>query len=126
MSHSILEQSSRRNFLKSGLLVLSACSLVVPSKNLLADDTTLPILDPADPTATALGYNHEASKVDTAKFPKKAAADGPEQKCNNCSLFQGGGVKVTGKEGDWGKCTIFQGKLVATEGWCNSWLKKQA
>lgn len=77
-------------------------------------------LEESDPTAQALGYAHDASKVDVAKFPKKAGADGASQKCSNCSQFVAGG-----NEAGWGKCNIFPGKLVNAEGWCNTWLAKQ-
>lgn len=77
-------------------------------------------LEESDPTAQALGYMHDASKVDVTKFPKKGAADGASQKCSSCSQFVAGG-----NEAGWGKCNIFPGKLVAAEGWCNTWLAKQ-
>ena len=72
-------------------------------------------LDESDGAATALGYKHDASKVDKAKFPRFAAA----QVCSNCALFQG-------KSGDsWAPCAVVGGKLVAANGWCNVWAKKQ-
>lgn len=71
-------------------------------------------VDEKDPTAVALGYVADASKVDKAKFPK--FADG--QHCGNCQLYQG-------KESDpTAPCAIFGGKKVAEKGWCNSWVKK--
>lgn len=67
-----------------------------------------------DPQAVALGYVHDAKRVDRKKFPK--FADG--QVCSNCSLYQG-------KAGDaWGGCGIFAGKQVAGPGWCTAWAKK--
>ena len=70
-----------------------------------------------DPTAVALGYHHDASKVDTSKWTKRAGADGAKQLCNNCALYvdQGDG---------WGSCSIFQGRLVNGDGWCNAWVAK--
>jgi hypothetical protein len=63
-------------------------------------------LDPSDPTAKTLGYVTKSAK--------------PDQKCENCSQFQG-------KSGDSeGACTIFPGKSVASGGWCMSWVKKLA
>jgi hypothetical protein len=71
-------------------------------------------LDEKDPQAVALGYKHDTSKVDTAKFPKHQMSE----KCSNCQLFQG-------KAGDaWGPCPIFGGKQVSANGWCNSYVKK--
>ena len=39
----------------------------------------------ADPTAQALGYKEDATKVDKAKYAKYAAG----QDCGNCSFYQG-------------------------------------
>ncbi|MCX2980880.1 hypothetical protein EYC98_08380 [Halieaceae bacterium IMCC14734] len=66
-------------------------------------------------TAVALGYLHDATQVDTNKWPKRAGAEGAKQLCNNCALYvdQGDG---------WGGCSIFQNRLVAGEGWCNAWV----
>ncbi len=63
-----------------------------------------------DPAASALGYRHEASQVDTAAYPRKTA----EMVCSNCALWQGG-------DAPWGGCSIFPGKQVAAAGWCNAW-----
>ena len=70
-----------------------------------------------DPTAVALGYVHDASQVDTAKWTKRVGSDGAKQFCNNCALYvdQGDG---------WGGCSIFQNRLVAGAGWCNAWIAK--
>jgi hypothetical protein len=68
----------------------------------------LPHLDPSDPTAKALGYSDDATKVDKTKFPAyKAGA-----KCSTCNFFQG----TTG----YGPCQIFPGKAVNSNGWCAS------
>jgi hypothetical protein len=62
----------------------------------------------------SLGYKHDASQVDKAKFSKYAAGE----HCGNCQLFQG-------KAGeDWGPCPIFGGKLVSVKGWCSAYTKK--
>jgi hypothetical protein len=69
-----------------------------------------PHLSPSDPTAQALGYTEDASKVDKTKFPSyKAGAH-----CATCNFFQG-------KAGDaYGPCQLFPGKAVAATGWCAS------
>ena len=72
------------------------------------------LLDEKDPTAIALGYVADASKVDKAKYPKYAAG----QVCANCALYQG---KATDPAAP---CTLFAGKLVAGKGWCSAWAKK--
>ena len=73
-----------------------------------------PKLEEADPTAAALGYKQDATKVDAAKYPKRAATDN----CAGCQLFQGKASDATGG------CTLFAGKQVATKGWCSAWAKK--
>lgn len=71
-------------------------------------------LDEKDPQAVALGYVHDATRVDAKKFPKYAAG----QLCNNCALYQG-------KAADpWAGCPLFAGKQVAGKGWCSAWAKK--
>jgi hypothetical protein len=67
-----------------------------------------------DPTASALGYKADATKVDQAKFPKYA----PPAACGNCSLYQG---KAGAPDGP---CAIFQGKLVSAAGWCSAYTAK--
>jgi hypothetical protein len=71
-------------------------------------------LDEADPQAKALGYVHDTTKVDKARFPRHAN----DQKCTNCALFQG---KATDA---WGGCPLFGAKQVAGPGWCSAWAKK--
>jgi len=71
-------------------------------------------VDEKDAQAAALGYVHDASKADKAKFKNYAAG----QTCGNCALYQA-------KGGDaWGGCPLFQGKQVAVAGWCSAWAKK--
>jgi hypothetical protein len=71
-------------------------------------------VDPKDPQATALGYVEDTTKADAKKFPKHAN----DQKCSGCQLYSGA---ASAKEGP---CAVFGGKLVAADGWCNSWVKK--
>jgi hypothetical protein len=64
--------------------------------------------------AVALGYKHDASKVDAKKYSAYAAG----KNCGNCTLFQG-------KIGDaWGVCGALGGKQVNSKGWCIAWAKK--
>ncbi|MDH4376621.1 MAG: high-potential iron-sulfur protein [Ramlibacter sp.] len=67
-----------------------------------------------DPQAVALGYLHDATKVDPKKQPKFAAG----RLCNNCALFQGKAADA------WGGCPLFGARQVAGKGWCNAWAKK--
>ena len=73
-----------------------------------------PHLEETDPTAVALGYKNDATKVDAKKFPTHAAGN----ICSGCSLFQG---KPTDA---WAPCAIFAGKQVNAKGWCSAWAKK--
>ena len=74
----------------------------------------LPHLDESDPTAKALGYRQDSSKVDAAKYPRHAAG----QACQKCVQFRG-------NAGDaWGACNIFAGKQVNANGWCSAFAPK--
>lgn len=119
---------SRRNFCKKSLTILAAAPAIVALSNNASAQAAAPTkaLDPANPTAVALGYHEDTSKVDAAKWPKKGQADGANQKCSNCMLYTKGGLKADGKAGDWGVCGIFPQGLVSANGWCNSWAAKPA
>lgn len=123
-----IKDPARRRFMKRSLAVLSAAPLVpfsayvaVPRPASAAD------LQPIDldlPNAKMLGYVHDASEVDTEKFPKRATEEGKKQFCSNCQLLTEGGIKLDDHEGTWGKCALFPTGLVKEEGWCNSWVPK--
>ena len=74
----------------------------------------LPELSETDPTAAALGYRADSSKVDAAKYPNHK----PEQNCSLCNLVQG-------NPGDALRpCAIFPGKSVNAKGWCAAYAAK--
>jgi len=102
----------RRTLLKTaiaGFIATPAAGLITKA---YAADT--PHLDEKDPLAVAMGYVHDATKVDKAKNPQYKAGSA----CHNC-------VQLTGKEGDeWRPCNIFPGKLVHKNGWCKVWSLK--
>ena len=101
----------RRSFLKISSFVAAAVAMGVRAGISTAQGAQV---DEKDATAQSLGYKHDATKVDKAKFPKYAAG----QNCANCQLFQG-------KPGDaWGPCPIFPGKNVNAKGWCSAYIKK--
>lgn len=104
---------SRRAVVKGGLIA----GALVPAMGLLgrpAAAADLPPLDPADPTAKALGFATDSTKVDAAGNPTHKA----EQKCSTCAQY-------LGKTGDArGGCNIFAGKSVPAGGWCRVWAKK--
>ena len=99
---------SRRSFI--ALAGITGAALLAGVRAETARAADAPHLTEADPTAKALGYVEDASKVDKAKFPSyKAGAH-----CATCNFFQG-------KAGDaYGPCQIFPGKAVAGKGWCAS------
>jgi len=66
-----------------------------------------------DPTAKALGYKADGSKVDAAKFKTWAKTN----TCANCNFY-----KV--KDANSGPCMALGNKLVASKGWCSAWVKK--
>jgi hypothetical protein len=102
-------KTSRRTFLMTGVGVAS--TLALGSRVAFAD---APKVDENDPTAQALGYKADASKVDKAKYAKYAAG----QDCGNCQFYQG---KPTDA---FAPCPMFSSKQVATKGWCNAYVKK--
>jgi hypothetical protein len=82
-------------------------------------------LDEKSPQAQALGYYHDASKVDVTKWTRKAGPDGATMNCANCQLVLARGKKADGMDGEWAQCALFQDGLVNIQGWCNSWVQKQ-
>jgi len=100
-------KSSRRTFL---LTSLGAASSLALARQGLAQAAKL---DENDPAAKALGYTHDATTVDKAKYAKYAAGE----HCGNCQFYQGGTA-------DWGPCPLFAGKEVSIHGWCNGYVKK--
>jgi hypothetical protein len=98
---------SRRRFI-SIVPVAAVGALVAPAAFAQAK------LTEADPTAQALGYREDATKVDTKKYASYKAG-------NSCS----GCVQYSGKPGEAsGPCAAFGGKAVSAKGWCMAWVKK--
>ena len=106
-------ETNRRNFIRKTALIVSAPAMAY-SVLANAEET---LIDEANPSAVALGYKHDATAVDTTKFPKKAGPEGAKQLCLNCSLYQP-------KTDVLGGCQIFPGQNVAAAGWCNVWAAK--
>jgi hypothetical protein len=72
----------RRDFLKVGTFTVASIAIAVRlGKPVHAAD---PHIEETDPAAQALGYKHDATKVDKAKFANYKAGD----TCANCQLFQ--------------------------------------
>ncbi|NSL56036.1 high-potential iron-sulfur protein [Uliginosibacterium aquaticum] len=66
-----------------------------------------------DPTAKALGYKADGSKVDAAKFKTWAKTN----TCANCNFYKSANANE-------GSCVALGNKLVAAKGWCSAWIKK--
>ncbi len=107
------ESISRRQFLRGSCATALALGGLSVSNTASAEDVKL---TEDDATAQALGYKHDASTVDVAKYPKRGGEEGKKQFCDNCALYA---IK---EEGDWAPCSLFQNKLVAGKGWCNAWV----
>jgi hypothetical protein len=104
---------SRRAIVKGGLVA----GALLPAIGLMSREAAaaaLPPLDPSDPTAKALGFVNDGSKVDVKAYPTYK----PAQKCGTCAQYQG-------KVGDaTAACTIFAGKSVPQGGWCQVWAQR--
>lgn len=95
---------TRRIFMFQATMACLACPAIAQ---------TAPV-DEASETAVALGYKHDTTLVDAAKFPKHQ----PGQHCANCQFWQ---AKPTDA---WSNCAMFGRKAqVAKNGWCNAWVK---
>ena len=70
-------------------------------------------VEETDETAVALGYKRDTTKIDAKKYP----AHTPEQKCKNCSFWQGSATDATAG------CAMFGRKHIAAEGWCMAYKK---
>jgi hypothetical protein len=108
-----MQKFSRRAIVKSGLIA----GALLPAVGLVSREAAaaaLPPLDPSDPTAKALGFVNDGSKVDAKAYPTYK----PTQKCANCAQFQGKPTDATAA------CTIFAGKSVPAAGWCQVWAQR--
>ncbi len=100
--------SSRRHF----ILTLAPAAVALGAATTLHAQPAK--ADENDPTAKALGYKHDATKVDAAKYPTYVKGS----VCSNCQLYQG-------KASDpWAVCPLLGGKQVNANGWCSAWVKK--
>jgi high potential iron-sulfur protein len=76
-----------------------------------ADDGTI---SESDPTAQALGYRADATKVDSAKYSTYMTG----QTCSNCQFYQG---QATASNAP---CPLLAGKRVDGKGWCKGYVKR--
>ncbi|MEM5384029.1 high-potential iron-sulfur protein [Paraburkholderia phymatum] len=101
-------QSNRREFIVGSVVGLVSAAFL-PHVAYAAEE-----LSETDPSAVALGYRADATKVDKVKFPKYATG----QVCANCQFYQGSASTRTAA------CPLFNGKTVEGAGWCNGYVKK--
>ena len=107
-------RQARRRFLKlatAGVAAAPFCGVCVArlahAQERVEEDEEL---------AQQLGYKHDASEVDPNEWPDYEEGE----TCANCQLYHG-------EEGaEWGPCDIFAGRLVSANGWCVTWLQKEA
>lgn len=107
------EPISRRDALKNLALmagVLAAGQVTHPAQ---AADAA-PHVTATDPTAVALSYFEDSSKVDVKNFPTYT----PTQRCGTCLQFKGQPTDA------FGPCVLFPGKVVSSHGWCKVYVKK--
>lgn len=107
------ELLSRRNALKQCLMLLGAAGALEPITPTQAA-ADLPHVTPEDPTAKALGYIEDSSKVDAKANPTFQSG----QTCHTCLQLQGADGAT------WRPCNLFPGKTVNANGWCRVWVKK--
>jgi hypothetical protein len=100
-------KATRRSFLITSIGAVSALAL---SREALAD---APMLSETDPTAVALGYKSDATKVDKAKVSEIRGGPGLR-----------GLHAVSGQEGlRVGPVRCVPGKQVSAKGWCSAFSK---
>jgi hypothetical protein len=112
MSH----DASRRRFLTIAIVATATAPLALHSLTAEAAAPApaakpLPKLVLTDPTAKALAYAEDATKVKHAAF--KAGSN-----CLNCNFYKGAKGAATGP------CTLFPKNSVVGKGWCSAWAKK--
>ena len=128
-----MSQSSRRDFIKSSLVMAGALifsgGFLKPLKAIAkkpkggVEQKEVPLpagekkLDEADAVGKALGFHHNVKDIDYAKYPNRKKPEAKDQFCKNCALY-------TAKNEGWGKCQMLANGLVSAHGWCGSWNKK--
>ena len=116
MVHPMSYDISRRRFLTIALVAAAVAPLTLHSLSAEAAAPPpaakpLPKLAITDPTAKALAYAENATKVKHPAF--KAGSN-----CLNCNFYKGAKGAATGP------CTLFPKNSVVAKGWCSAWAKK--
>ncbi len=114
MSEQNFDATRRRFFGQVAVVGVGVAAGLTAAQQVYAQ-AALPELAETEPTAAALGYKADTTKVDAAKYPNHK----PEQACANYNLVQG-------KDGDALRpCSIFPGKGVNAKGWCAAYVPKK-
>jgi High potential iron-sulfur protein len=101
-------KTSRRNFI---IVVAGLTSSLLLDRAASADTATI---SESDPSAQALGYKADATKVDKAKYSNYTAGE----TCATCQFYQGTAGSPSGP------CPLLGGKAVDAKGWCTGYAKK--
>jgi High potential iron-sulfur protein len=104
----------RRAFFKQSIAAVASVTVaqLVTDRSAFAAD--MPHVDETGAQATGLGYVHDATKVDKAKYARYQAG----MTCAGCALYQGT------PDSEWAGCGIFAGQAVAGKGWCSAFAPK--
>ena len=107
MSHTMV----RRDFLKRAL---TSAAVIPALGGTGARADSLTPLDPADPTAQALGFSVDASKVAASANPTLKSG----HHCGVCAQYQG---RPADKSAG---CSIYPGHSVPAKGWCRAFVQR--
>jgi hypothetical protein len=107
------QDSSRRIWLRT-VAGVAASITGLRAGELLAQAAAPKRVEETEAQAAALGYKHDAAKVDKAKYANYQAG----ASCSKCNFFKG---KPGAAQGP---CDLFGGREVDAKGWCTAWVKK--
>jgi hypothetical protein len=105
---------NRRQFLATLAVAAAAGTVAARSGSLSAQDP-LPLLSEDDPTAKALGYVDDLSKVPAGEPLLKPGAN-----CANCLHYKAEQTAPVAP------CALFPGKSVPANAWCKAWAARPA
>jgi hypothetical protein len=122
-----MTKKTRRAFLVNGIQLVSSLSIVgllgnsgvVHAKEKVdaaVPERETPVSE-SDPTASALGFHHDAIKTDFSRYPARKKSTAKNEYCKHCLQYN----KLTDS---WGKCSIVNTGVVSANGWCSAWSKK--
>ncbi len=86
----------------------------------------LPLVDPKDAAAKAVGYVHKnTDQKDSKLMVDRTGVKFKDQHCMNCAFYtKDKETTVNGKKCAPCMMPFAAGKVVTAEGWCTSWAKK--